>query len=98
MTDYERQLMDEIKQAHIKIVALEAEKSALEKSISDQEDKLEKIEFQYADQLDELDKGDSEHSHFVADNLLVEYLKEVGMSHVAEAFERTRDRVNFWYS
>ena len=94
MNDNERKLMDELKQAHIRIVQLEDEK----KLFWEKEDKLEKLEIEYLNQLDDLDIGDAEGSHFIADNLLIELIREIGMDSVADAFEQVRDRIGFWYA
>lgn len=41
---------------------------------------------------------DEENAHGEADRILCEVLRESGLNEVADAFERARDRVGFWYS
>ena len=47
--------------------------------------------------LDELN-GDPEVDHGNAEKILLEYLRLRGETAVAEAFERARERVGFWYA
>lgn len=47
--------------------------------------------------LDELN-GDPEGDHGAAEKILLEYLRLRGETAVAEAFERARERVGFWYA
>ena len=42
--------------------------------------------------------GDTESDHCDADDILVELLKSIGYAQVAEAYERARERVGFWYA
>jgi hypothetical protein len=42
--------------------------------------------------------GDAETDHGTAEKILCEYLRFVGAGAVAEAFERAKDRVGFWYA
>ena len=50
------------------------------------------------EQLDALDGADPESSHFKADEVLCQTLRELGAGEVADAFERAADRVGFWYA
>lgn len=43
-------------------------------------------------------EGDPEEQHLEADNLLCEYLRAIGHSEVATAYEEARRRVEFWYA
>lgn len=47
--------------------------------------------------LEELN-GDPEEDHIIAERILTEYLRLRGETAVAEAFERARERVGFWYA
>lgn len=44
------------------------------------------------------DRYDPEAQHSTADLLLVEYLREIGETEIADAFEKARGQVPFWYS
>ena len=48
-------------------------------------------------QLNDLD-GDPETSHSMADEILLDYLKSIGDVSLADAFERARKRIGFWYA
>ena len=48
------------------------------------------------DQIDE--RGDTEHDHAVADQILVEFLRANGHPEVADAWERAEERAGFWYA
>jgi len=41
---------------------------------------------------------DAEIVHFVAEEVLTEYLRYIGHNAVADAFDAARDRVGFWYA
>lgn len=54
---------------------------------------------QFVDSLDALpEDGDQEISHGDADNILLQCLREAGLGEVADAWQRARDRVGFWYA
>jgi hypothetical protein len=42
--------------------------------------------------------SDEEAAHGTADDLLIEFLREIGYEDVADAYEAARDRVGFWYA
>ena len=44
------------------------------------------------------DGGDNEAAHVNADKWLIQYLMENGQTQAAEAWQRTSDRIGFWYS
>ena len=48
--------------------------------------------------LNQLDSRDKEDSHSDADYLLCEALHNNGLGEIAEAWERARERVGFWYA
>ncbi len=48
--------------------------------------------------LDSMPKSkDAERDHALAENILLAYLRETGSSDVADAYDRARARVPFWY-
>jgi hypothetical protein len=49
--------------------------------------------------LNAMDNGDDQEiAHCEAENVLTEYLREIGHEAIADAFEAARDRVGFWYA
>ena len=44
------------------------------------------------------DGGDPEQSHIEADQILLTALREAGRGDVADAWERVKKRIRFWYS
>jgi hypothetical protein len=48
-------------------------------------------------QLDEL-SGDTEACHVEADNLLLTALENAGLKAVADAWQRAKGRLDFWYA
>lgn len=48
--------------------------------------------------LDRLDDSDPESAHGEAEDILMAFLKANEFPEVAEAFEKARDRVGFWYA
>ena len=44
------------------------------------------------------DGGDSEQLHFEADGILLAALREAGRGDVADAWERAKTRIGFWYA
>jgi hypothetical protein len=49
-------------------------------------------------ELDTLNGGDAEASHWQADDVLIHYLEKTGGKEVANAWVRARDRIGFWYA
>ena len=49
-------------------------------------------------ELDALGKGDPEAAHGHAEGLLMAYLRSWGHGDIADAYERARDRVGFYYA
>ena len=52
----------------------------------------------YLNKLKECDHGDSEAAHCDADMILIELLKEIGYTEVAEEWERLQNTLPFWYA
>ena len=51
------------------------------------------------DQLNAMKEGDdAEIQHGKAEDILCNYLKEIGATELADAFEGACDRVGFWYA
>lgn len=48
--------------------------------------------------LDKLGRGDPEASHGDAEDIVLGVLRYAGHEAVADAFERARDRCDFWYA
>jgi hypothetical protein len=48
--------------------------------------------------LETMQAGDNEAVHYAADDLLLNFLRSEGYNDIAEAYERARDRVGFWYA
>ena len=48
--------------------------------------------------LDALDGSDEETADIAAEKLLMEWLRDSGNRRVADAYERTRNRIGFWYA
>lgn len=48
--------------------------------------------------LDGLEPGDNEAQHGNAERILLDFLRNNGHTAVADAFERARDRIEFWYA
>lgn len=48
--------------------------------------------------LDALDSNDQEVSHSAADTILLEVLRDARLGAVADAWERARERITFWYA
>jgi hypothetical protein len=49
--------------------------------------------------LDTMQKnGDPEALHATADDLLIQFLRNIGYGDVADAYEQAQDRVGFWYA
>lgn len=50
-------------------------------------------------ELDSYPEGtDEEAAHSEAEGVILAYLRSIGEARVADAFERCRDRVGFWYA
>ncbi len=52
--------------------------------------------------IDALDKkalkGDNEIAHQIADGVLLDFLRSNGFAAVADAYDKARDDVGFWYA
>jgi hypothetical protein len=48
--------------------------------------------------LDALDAEDQESAHVEAEEIVLRLLRHHGFADVADAFERAKDRVRFWYA
>lgn len=48
--------------------------------------------------LNNLDSGDNEIAHSMADDILCEYLISIGETGVAEAYRKADERITFWYA
>lgn len=48
--------------------------------------------------LNEIEAGDSERAHGMADAILLDFLAENGFKEISDAWDSACDRVEFWYS
>ena len=48
--------------------------------------------------LDALTRGDNAAEHAKADAILLQYLRTYGFNEIADAYERARSRLVFWYA
>ena len=49
-------------------------------------------------QLNEIDSGDRELAHGIADGILLEFLAENGFKEISDAWDSACGRVGFWYA
>jgi len=49
-------------------------------------------------QLEALESGDPERAHIEAEDIICNYLKEIGATEIVEAYDEARERVGFWYA